>query len=107
MHKQIFTGPELPYPILGGAMASSPDGNGVILFGGYRLSAPKGRYIDSILELRSDGQTPQGWARNWKTHTIKLQNARGFHVVIPVVMDVDDCEFHGYKCSNKHDCLED
>ena len=107
MHKQIFTGPELPYPILGSAMASSPDGNGVILFGGYRLSAPKGRYIDSILELRSDGQTPQGWARNWKTHTIKLQNARGFHVVIPVVMDVDDCEFHGYKCSNKHDCLED
>ena len=107
MHKQIFTGPGLPYPILGGAMASSPDGNGVILFGGYRLSAPKGRYIDSILELRSDGQTPQGWARNWKTHTIKLQNARGYHVVIPVVMEVDDCEFHGYKCSNKHDCLED
>ena len=107
MHKQIFTGPELPYPILGSAMASSPDGNGVILFGGYRLSAPKGRYIDSILELRSDGQTPQGWARNWKTHTIKLQYARGYHVVIPVVMDVDDCEFHGYKCSNKHDCLED
>ena len=104
MHKQIFTGPGLPYPILGGAMASSPDGNGVILFGGYKRSAPKGRYIDSILELRSDGQ---GWARNWKTHTIKLQNARGFHVVIPVVMDVDDCEFHGYKCSNKHECLED
>ena len=101
MHKQIFTGPGLPYPILGGAMASSPDGNGVILFGGY---SGKGRYIDSILELRSDGQ---GWARTWKTHTIKLQNARGFHVVIPVVMDVDDCEFHGYKCSNKHDCLED
>ena len=104
MHKQIFTGPGLPYPIIGGSMASSPDGNGVILFGGYRLAAPEGRYIDSILELRSDGQ---GWARNWKTHTIKLQNARGYHVVIPVLMDLDTCEFHGYRCSNKHACLED
>ncbi len=34
MHKQLFTGPELPYNIDSGAMASSPDGNGVIIFGG-------------------------------------------------------------------------
>ena len=94
MHKQIFTGPELPYPILGGAMASSPDGNGVILFGGYRV----GGYIDSILELRSDGQ---GWASSWITHRAKLKYPRQFPVLIPVVMDIDAYEFHGYKCESK------
>ena len=36
MPKQLSTGPELPYFISAGAMASSPDGKGVILFGGKR-----------------------------------------------------------------------
>ena len=39
MPKQLSTGPELPYDIYGGAMASSPDGNGVLLFGGRRSSS--------------------------------------------------------------------
>ena len=103
MHKQSSTGPELPYHIRGGVMASSPDGNGVILFGGYRYPVRRqgipcqSQYIGSILELRSNGQ---GWASSWITHTAKI-NPRGYHVVIPVVMDIDACEFHGYRCESK------
>ena len=91
MSKQLFTGPELPYGIQRGAMASSPDGNGVILFGGY--SSSKGGKIDSILELKSDGE---GWLGSWTILTAKLQYARYYHVVIPVVMDVDTlCGING------------
>ena len=95
MHKQIFTGPGLPYPIIGGSMASSPDGNGVILFGGYRYPVTRqgipcqSQYIGSILELRSNGQ---GWASSWTTLTTNLKYPRARHVVIPVVMDIDACE---------------
>ena len=74
-------------------MASSPDGNGVILFGGYTTSG----LLDNIFELRSNGQ---GWASSWITHTAKI-NPRGYHEVIPVVMDIDACEFHGYRCESK------
>ena len=47
-------------------MASSPDGNGVLLFGGR----DDGRYsvTASIFELRSDGK---GWVGPWKTLTAK------------------------------------
>ena len=69
------------------AMASSPDGNGVILFGGEGYKG----YLDSILELRSNGQ---GWASSWTTLTAKLQYRRGYHVVIPIVMDIDTCELN-------------
>ena len=68
-------------------MATSPDGNGVILFGGYSTSG----LLDSILELRSNGQ---GWASSWTTLTAKLQYRRGYHVVIPIVMDIDTCELN-------------
>ena len=68
-------------------MASSPDGNGVILFGGYTTSG----LLDNILELRSNGQ---GWASSWTTLTAKLQYRRGYHVVIPIVMDIDTCELN-------------
>ena len=80
----------MPYDIYGGAMASSPDGNGVILFGGYRWSTDK--ILDSILELKSDGE---GWLGSWTILTAKLQYARYYHVVIPVVMDVDTCGING------------
>ena len=85
MPKQLSTGPELPYFISAGAMASSPDGNGVILFGGFSLLLQ--RHLTSILELRSDGK---GWVvGSWTTLTAKLQYPRAFHVVIPIVTDID------------------
>ena len=70
-------------------MASSPDGNGVILFGG--LGGQTIDFLDSILELRSDGQ---GWVGSWTTLTAKLQTPRYSHVVIPVFMENDTCELN-------------
>ena len=70
-------------------MAPSPDGNGVILFGGRSSSTS---YLDSILELKADGQ---GWVGSWTTLTTKLQYARREHIVIPVLMDKDICGLSG------------
>ena len=88
MLKHLSTGPELPFGIRYSAMAPSPDGNGVILVGGRR----SGSYLDSILELKADGQ---GWVGSWTTLTTKLQYARREHVVIPVLMDKDICGLSG------------
>ena len=71
-------------------MAPSPDGNGVILVGGYKDSSPY--YLDSILELKADGQ---GWVGSWTTLTTKLQYARRIHIVIPVLMDKEICGLSG------------
>ena len=76
--KHLTTGPELPYHIGNSAMATSPDGNGVILVGGYSS------YRDSILELKADGQ---GWVGAWTTLSAKLQYGRDNHIIIPVVMN--------------------
>ena len=101
MPKQLSTGPNLPYPIRGTAMATSPDGNGVILFGGLFdiKHRPKTNVLyDSILELKSNGQGNVG---SWTTLTAKLKYPRQFPVLIPIVMDIDACEFHGYRCESK------
>ena len=70
-------------------MAPSPDGNGVILVGGMKSG---GVDLDSILELKADGQ---GWVGSWTTLTTKLQYARQRHIVIPVLMDKDICGLNG------------
>ena len=69
-------------------MAPSPDGNGVILFGGRK----SGSNLDSILELKADGQ---GWVGSWTTLTTKLQYARYRHIVIPVLMNQEICGLSG------------
>ena len=75
-------------------MAPSPDGNGVILVGGYSSSGT----LDSILELKSDGE---GWLGSWTILTAKLQYARYEHVVIPVLMDAATlCGINGIVSSN-------
>ena len=83
--KHLSTGPELPHAIYGSAMATSPDGNGVILVGGQSGEYYSG-YIthDSILELKADGQ---GWVGAWTTLSAKLQYGRDNHIIIPVVMN--------------------
>ena len=65
-------------------MSTSPDGNGVILVGGYISSC----CLDSILELKADGQ---GWVGAWTTLTAKLQYGRYDHIIIPVLMEKDNC----------------
>ena len=69
-------------------MATSPEGNGVILVGGQSSSG----YLDSILELKTDGQ---GWVGAWTTLSTKLQYARHFHIIIPVLMNKNICGLDG------------
>ena len=74
-------------------MAPSPDGNGVILIGGSSSG-----YLDTILEMKADGE---GWVGSWTTLSTKLQYARGYHVVIPVLMDKGNCELSGISSTSK------
>ena len=69
-----ITGPTLPFPVLRSAMAESPDGRRVLLFGG--VSTENG-YEKRILELRAG-------ADSWNLLNVTLENARSAHVVIPL-----------------------
>ena len=71
----LFAGPDLPYRFDDSAMATSPDGRGVILFGGY--NGDKWAKDDTILELRYDSD-------KWTTLPQRLKQPRGSHVVIPI-----------------------
>ena len=75
LYFNIFAGPPLPYKLWYSAMATSPDGGGVILFGGYNRD--KRAYEDTILELRYDSD-------KWTTLPQKLKQPREAHVVIPI-----------------------
>ena len=55
-------------------MAESPDGRGVLLFGGL---SNENAYEDRILELRAG-------ANSWNILNITLENGRFGHVVIPL-----------------------
>ena len=69
-----ITGPSLPYGLYDSAMAESPDGRGVLLFGGRSIeNDPEKR----ILELRAG-------ADSWNFLNVTLKNARNWHVVIPL-----------------------
>ena len=56
-------------------MATSPDGGGVILFGGWNID--KYVFEDTLLELRYDSD-------KWTTLPQKLNQPRKSHVVIPI-----------------------
>ena len=71
----LFAGPELPYKLYGSAMATSPDGEGVILFGGK--NGDKNAREDTLLELRFGSD-------RWITLPQKLSQPRDSHVVIPI-----------------------
>ena len=72
----MFTGPPLPHKLHEAAMATSPDGGGVILFGGYsRDSEPSQQ--DTILELRYGSDS-------WTILPQKLERTRDSHVVITI-----------------------
>ena len=67
-----ITGPHLPYARTNSAMAKSPDGRGVLLFGGC---SDENSYEDRILELHAG-------ANSWNILDITLENGRNGHVVI-------------------------
>ena len=64
----------MPYLLQYSAMAESPDGRGVLLFGGCN---DENDYEDRILELRAG-------ANSWNILDITLENRRGGHIVIPL-----------------------
>ena len=77
LHFFFFTGPSLPYSLSNSAMAESPDGKGVLIFGGERILVNGDRIPeDKILELRAG-------ANSWNPLDITLENARKQHAVIP------------------------
>ena len=59
MLNHLSTGPDLPYGIRDSVMVPSPEGNSVILVGGYSSSN-----LDSILTLKANAQ---GWDEKWTT----------------------------------------
>ena len=65
----------MPYRLVQSAMAQSPDGGGVLIFGGINYSD----YVieKSILEMRAG-------ANSWTILDIKLKYGRKSHVVIPL-----------------------
>ena len=69
-----ITGPSLPYVLSYSAMAESPDGRGVLLFGGWTYNNIQNK---RILELRAG-------ADSWNILNVTLENARSSHVVIPL-----------------------
>ena len=79
----------MPFGIRDSAIAPSPDGNGVILFGGFLGGNLSPIGIDSILELKADGH---GWVGSWTILSTTLKYKRYDHVVIPVLMHKDMCE---------------
>ena len=64
----------MPYGLDSSAMAESPDGRGVLLFGGW---SDENDYEDRILELRAG-------ANSWNILDITLEHGRNSHVVIPL-----------------------
>ena len=85
----LSTGPSLPYGIGTSSLATSPDGNGVIMFGGSTSSSSS---TDTIMELKSDGQ---GWVSDWTILSAKLQFPRQFHLIIPLLMEQNVCGLDG------------
>ena len=71
----MFAGPSLPYELGLSAMATSPGGGGVILFGGY--NGDKKAKEDTILELRLG-------VNEWTQLPQTLNQSRHKHVVIPI-----------------------
>ena len=90
--KHLSTGPELPYGLDGSAMATTPDGNGVILVGGNLESGN----LDSILELRADGKGSVG---SWLTLSAYLQFAQRSHL-----LKITFCYSHLLKIWSVHIC---
>ena len=69
-----ITDGSLPFYLVVSAMAESPDGRGVLLFGGH---SPQNDKEDRILEWRAG-------ANSWTILNITLKNRRREHNVIPL-----------------------
>ena len=68
----------MPYGLRDSAMAESPDGRGVLLFGGtWKVDQQDQQEEKRIFELRAGADT-------WKILNVTLESTRREHVVIPL-----------------------
>ena len=63
-------------------MAKSPDGRGVLLFGG--TSSTSSIYENIIFELRTGANSSNFLEWNWNILDINLKHKRRYHTVIPL-----------------------
>ena len=66
----------MPHGLEYSAMAESPDGRAVLLFGGY--NGDENTFEDKILEFRAG-------AKSWNILDVTLQVGRYQHLVIPLI----------------------
>ena len=71
-------GPSLPYGLLYSAIAKSPDGRSVFLFGGAKSN------IDVVFENRILELHAGAYSWNWSILNFTLKNRRKNHVIIPL-----------------------
>ena len=70
-------------------MVTSPDGGGVMIFGGYSQTSWGFEGVNGkILELRADGSG----IIDWREVDEELENSRYGHVVIPVPEQITTCQ---------------
>ena len=83
----FLIGPDLPYKLdeINKAMVTSPDGMGIIIFGGENLESESRE--KRILESRFDGSQ----FLPWKVMDQELQFKRSEHVVIPIPKSITNC----------------
>merc|ERR1712150_78865 len=72
-------GPSLPYGLSGSSMVCSPQGDGVIVIGGWNSEI--GRDSVDVLELKNN-------SKEWKMLETKLQFGRRFHVALPISIEI-------------------
>ena len=85
--QQNLSGPKLPFQLdnATNAMVTSPNGQGVIIIGGYNHS--RMTYSDVFLELKVVGNELK-----WVQMKSTLKNSRYRHLAIPVPNDFFDCQ---------------
>ena len=69
----------MPYGLSGSSMVCSPQGDGVIVIGGWNSEI--GRDSVDVLELKNN-------SKEWKMLETKLQFGRRFHVALPISIEI-------------------
>ena len=69
----------MPYGLSGSAMVCSPNGDGVIVIGGWNSEI--GKDSVEVLELKTD-------SNEWQMLETKLQFGRRFHVALPISTEI-------------------
>ena len=80
----VISGPELPFALCWSRMVTSPNGQGVIVMGGYKDD--ERQVSDSIIEL--SGKTID--SLKWRVLKLTLQFPRQSFVVLPISKDFYD-----------------